>query len=66
MCVVLCADGAVRLAGSGSVVGRGVTGGRVEVCINEAWGTVCDQMWSTEDAKVICGQLGFLQSGNFW
>ena len=31
--------------------------GRVEVCINRAWGTICDNGFGTEDAVVICNQL---------
>ena len=32
--------------------------GRVEVCINSAWGTICNSEFDDEDAEVICTQLG--------
>ena len=33
--------------------------GRIEVCNNNAWGTVCDDLFGTTDATVACIQAGF-------
>ena len=53
-----CSDGQVRL-----VNGSNILEGRVEVCLNNAWGTVCDNSFSEDDAKVICNQLGHRTNG---
>ena len=37
--------------------------GRVEICIHNVWGSVCDDGWSIADANVACGQLGYFPSG---
>lgn len=37
--------------------------GRVEICINNVWGTICDNMWDAMDASVACKQLGYSENG---
>ena len=58
-----CSNGPLRLVG-GNVPNEG----RVEICLNDVWGTVCDDGWSTTDATVVCRQLGYSTQGQtqYW
>ena len=62
-----CSDGDSRLVG-GSVENEG----RVEICINRVWGSVCgssssyyyySSYWGVTDARVVCRQLGYQEFG---
>ena len=56
--LIVCPPGDIRLVG-GSVADEG----RVELCLNNAWGTICDDGFDERDANVICRQLGYPDQG---
>ncbi len=72
--LALCDEGTVRICPEGNVecvtsseldnlINNKLSVGRVEVCLEGRYGTICDDTWNYEDASVLCGQLGFSPHG---
>ena len=51
-----CVEDNLRLVG-------GKRYGRIEICKNGEWGTICNDGWDNTDASVACRQLGFKAEG---
>ena len=53
-----CSDGEIRLVG-----GTRLNEGRVEICMDKTWGTVCGDFLDSNDASAICVQLEYSEFG---
>ena len=53
-----CTDGQVRLFG-----GSTDYEGTVEICINNAWGTISHYGWGYKEAQTVCNALGYTAPG---
>lgn len=61
-----CSHGDLRLEGGRSDSENGTKEGRLEICLNNAWGTVCSSAFGNNDAMVACNQLtGFRREGKY-
>ena len=49
-----CTTGDIRLMGGNSSLE-----GRVEICSQGLWGAIAYRSWDTNDAMVVCRQLGY-------
>ena len=58
-----CMNGEIALFGGTVSEDIGEVRGRVEICVNNVWGTVCDVDWTTTDSTVACNQLGYHRHG---
>ena len=57
-----CIPGEARLV-NGSVNTSTTLDGRLEVCLDGEWGTLCGDYWIEVDSRVVCNQLGYSKYG---
>ncbi len=56
-----CREGGLRM-----VDGSRYNEGRVEVCSNGRWGTVCGDGWTEREAALVCSRLGYPTLSKRW
>ena len=65
--VVECNSEAVRLVNPRSDLRKEVNerllSGRVEICVNGTFRSICDKSWTDQEAALLCKELGFSQWG---
>ncbi len=49
-----CENGEIRLTN-----GRIPSEGRIEICFNGHWGTICHDGWDSREARVVCREIGY-------
>ncbi len=54
-----CNNGSIRLVGGNTVH----TEGRVELCNGGSWTSICPAGWDSNEARVVCRQLGYTTIG---
>lgn len=56
-----CKHGEIRLVNGSSPIE-----GMIELCIDEQWGTVCNDRFTYVDGLIVCRQLGYSDLGMEW
>ena len=55
LCSIACVDGGIRLMNGTE---PSFTEGRVEICYNNTYGTVCDDFFDERAASIVCNGTG--------